>query len=149
MKKRILSLALALVMMLITIVIPSSVTVSARGNGYDSFSFKYNNKNYYASLTTQYNKDLGGRTSIYTLAAVEVELGAPRVRYDTINYGYVDEIGRMRFAHFSDDFNMVSTSYVPCRYGMDNVINYVYISGEGSVIINEIRYSGSVMGTPT
>lgn len=119
-------------MVLITIVIPSSVTVSASGNGYSPVSFKHNDKYYAGSLTTHYDPAEGGWTSFNTLAAINVKLDGPVVKYNTISYGYCTQTGVRVKQTLTDKIHTVSTEAVPCKYGMSQVVKcesvYAYVT---------------------
>lgn len=147
MKKRILSLALALVMVLITIVIPSSVTVSARGNGYSPVSFKHNDKYYAGSLTTHYDPAEGGWTSFNTLAAINVKLDGPVVKYNTISHGYCTYTGRSVTRTLTEKIHTVSTEAVPCKYGMSQVVKCEYVYAYVTVYADSI-VTASATGHP-
>ena len=148
MKKRLISMCLVLVLSISLLAVGASAAEAMRGNGYESISFTFNGKGYTANLMADYSSSAGGRTRIYTEAAVEVKLSAPTVRYNTKNYGYTEETGYGASAELTERNHSLATEYVKCRHGMDQVINYRSISGMGTVISNGRSYSASVYRTP-
>lgn len=125
--------------------IPSSATAQTMGNGYETFSCTYAGRYYNVTLTVNYNPLYGGRTRIMSSYPATLYLDAPRVEYSTINYGDTTNIGAPKIV--SNSYSLDS-DYVPCRYGMHQVINYNYITGTGGLILGGTQYSGSVFGTP-
>lgn len=148
MKKRIISMFMILMLMLSVMAIPAYAAGMPRGNGYEGFSIVYNNKNYSVSLSTSYSSNAGGRTQVYTEAAVPVTLDAPTVKYNTKNYGYITDSGSAASATLTDSNHFLATAYVPCSKGMIQVVNYAYISGGVTITANGKVYTSSVYGTP-
>ncbi len=148
MKKRIISLCLILALALSLFVFSASAAEVSRGNGYEMIPFKYNGKNYSAVLTARYNSSSGACTQISTEAAVKANLGAPKVEFNTRSYGHITDIGSSTSGQLTENVNAISTKWVKCRYGMNQVINCMSIYGTGAVIANDQTYSSSVFMTP-
>lgn len=149
MKTRIISMCVILVLVLSVLVTPAFAAAAPRGNGYEGFSIVFNDKSYSVSLSTSYDNIKGGRTQVYTEAAVYVVLDPTYVKYNTYNFGYCEDHNTTETATTLTGSNhFLATPYVPCPYGYEQVINYVYITGAVTITANGKLYSSSVYGTP-
>ena len=68
------------------------------------------------------------------------------VMYDTINYGYVTDTGSSMRGRFSSTKTEYCSAYVPCSWGMSQVIAYMTIRGSAIFYAHDGNHDLSVVG---
>lgn len=142
--KKIISLVLCL-LIIISLATPA-FAAHWSGNGYHVKEVMYNGKYYSASITTRYNSSQGAYTAVSCHAPIEFLNRSLTVMYDTINYGYVTDTGSSMRGRFSSTKTEYCSAYVPCSWGMSQVIAYMTIRGSAIFYAHDGNHDLSVVG---